>query len=130
MYKEMVPNNNLIRLPKRAEIEAKQIEEIAKTMCKNYGGCSQCMFFSSCDVKSFALRLQEADYRKQQKAEWNLRKNYDAGSLLISCSLCNYTKRLPMTSSHSDDQALFRDFVEEHQFCPNCGAQMKGGTQK
>ena len=42
----------------------KQIEEIAKTMCKNYGGCSKCMFFSSCDVKSFAMRLHEKGYRK------------------------------------------------------------------
>lgn len=42
----------------------KQIKEMAKTMCKNYGGCSKCMFFPSCDVKSFAMRLHENGYRK------------------------------------------------------------------
>ncbi len=42
----------------------KQIEEMAKVLCKNYGGCGNCMFFPSCDVKPLAILLHDADYRK------------------------------------------------------------------
>lgn len=48
----------------------KQIEEMARTMCKSYGGCNRCMFFQSCDVKSFAMRMYDAGYRKQSEGEW------------------------------------------------------------
>ena len=47
--------------------QQKQVEAMAKTMCKNYGDCHQCMFFASCDVKSFALRMHEADYHKSSE---------------------------------------------------------------
>ena len=43
-------------------------ENMAKVMCKNFGGCNACMYLTSCDVKSFALRLNEAQYTTKAEA--------------------------------------------------------------
>lgn len=43
-------------------------ENMAKIMCKNYGGCHTCMYFASCDIKSFALRLNDAQYTTKAEA--------------------------------------------------------------
>lgn len=42
------------------------VDEIALTMCKNYGNCNQCMLFPNCDVKSFALRLNDDGYHRKE----------------------------------------------------------------
>ena len=86
----------------------KQIEEMAKAMCKNYGNCNRCIAFVACDVKSFALRLHEQGYRKQEQGEW-LRKQTMIRTLTAKnhiCSVCG------------------NEVARCTPYCAECGAEM------
>lgn len=87
----------------------KQIEEMAKIMCKptaNKGNCKRCGFHKQCSKFDDARDLYNAGYRKQSDGEWI--KKYDKAPRYV-CSVCNH---------------LFNN--KEYKFCPNCGAKMKG----
>ena len=64
--------------------------------------------------KTAAERLYNADYRKQSEGEWI---KHDSMPLSRQCGNCKgwYTK-------HSILQ-------HDYNFCPNCGAKMKGGGE-
>ena len=92
----------------------KQIEEMAKVMCGYYGTekCYDCRYCCDCHIKHEADRLYNAGYRKQSEGEWlvNWRSTfpqYEPSE--YECSICGY-KRTVL-----------------HNYCPNCGARMKGG---
>ena len=78
----------------------KQIIEIKECIDAVYG--ADCAYF---DVDGFAIanEIFNAGYRKQSEGEWIPHEGYE------ECGLC-HTK------------TMF-----EHNFCPNCGAKMKGG---
>lgn len=98
--------------------EEKQIEEMLGIQCVFYGECEKCPVYGS---GSYALerkctvtcrRLYEAGYRKQRGGEWEqqLRPYEDE----IKCTACG---------------ALFNvidNCTEKFNYCPNCGAKMKG----
>ena len=86
----------------------KNITEMATAMCKNYGGCNQCMFYPSCDVRSHALRVYDDGWRKQIEAEWTL--NRDGSG---TCSNCHFTQRGVY------DQDSYQ------RYCGCCGTKMK-----
>lgn len=89
----------------------KQIEEIAKILlidCE--GACTDCEYYgrydgSLCIPMRLANELYNAGYRKQIEGEW-LRYGYDS----MKCSLCG---KVNTNYNHNN-------------FCPNCGARMKG----
>ena len=100
--------------------ENKQIEEITKVLCADYGNCEGCPFavcfadYSTCNAKEQAERIvTDKGYRKVERGEWieqvkvarqsNLKPLY-----YYQCSLCRVylTKRA--------------------NYCPNCGADMRG----
>lgn len=94
----------------------KQIEEMAKYSCTSceWAVCGdQCLLDrtpSECDLAlTVANTIYNAGYRKQSEGEWRLGKS----GCMYFCSACNY-------AAHPREE-------EEWNFCPNCGAKMKGG---
>ena len=98
----------------------KQIEEMEKNLCQNDFCSSECRGHcrlganSYCrDVEIIAEKLYNAGYRKQSEGEW---LEIDDGVLIgdgkhLECSECGAWKKDKQRSN----------------FCPNCGAKMKGG---
>lgn len=88
----------------------KQIEEMARSMCNCYdeGYCR--MDGKLCDLECGSYKeseiFYEAGYRKQSEGEWI---NLEPEIGLFACSLCDH-----------------RILRAECNFCPNCGAKMKG----
>jgi hypothetical protein len=94
-----------------------QIKEIAKVLCEKYDTehCKVCDHNGRCMVRLEAELVYEAGYRKQSEpiscghekgGEWE-----QSGLRNPKCSLCrtyNY---------------------EKSNYCPNCGAKMKGGAE-
>lgn len=92
-----------------------QIEEMGK-LCPFYeeGKCNlledeaaECNF--DCDMCDFARTLYNAGYRKQKEGEWIIK-----GLANPKCSACNSYNRCG----------------DKSDFCPNCGAHMRGGKNE
>jgi hypothetical protein len=95
--------------------EEKQIEEMARFMCANYdeekrlcGGGLECDH--DCWAYREATHLYNAGYRKQSEGEWKM-KVYP----ITSCSVCGVLRSV--------------EYQQGWNFCPNCGAKMKGGAE-
>lgn len=86
----------------------KQIEEMAKDLAKHSffynGGCLM-------NYSNTAKLLYNAGYRKQSEGEWI--DVEDTFLYRYKCSLCGEIKLGKMTN-----------------FCPNCGAKMKGADNE
>lgn len=86
----------------------KQIEEMAKDICKLGKPCEKCSAYpDACKAVKYAERFYNADYRKQSEGEW-IYQEYSMGHYVGKCSLCECE-------------------ADMTKFCPNCGARMKGG---
>ena len=100
----------------------KQIEEMAFDLCR----IDTCKHLpqAECDKTTCAHceaeALYNAGYRKQMVGEWIFKEEKDA----FFCSLCDQEALI---------DASFKgiDFViaELSDFCPHCGAKMKGGAE-
>ena len=90
-----------------------QIDEMAKDICKLGKPCSECSAYpDACKAVKYAERFYTADYRKQIEGKW-IFEHESYGKML--CSNCK-------------EEALVNDRNEyvDSDFCPNCGARMKG----
>lgn len=90
--------------------EEKQIEEMAKIIASScYKSCSECnseaIDGTACIEVRSAEALYNAGYRKQIEGEWKKRGNEK------TCSLCKF---------------IYYSNNDEWNFCPTCGAKMKG----
>ena len=94
-------------------MKEKQIEEMAELMCDEYdnGICRTDRY--ECNHNCYyhnkaAQRLYEAGYRKQSEGEWKKGNMPTYGG--YKCSVCGGNT-----------------IHYKANFCPNCGAKMKGG---
>ena len=78
--------------------ENEQIQEIAKIAAKSD---------DTCRAATIAKAIYNADYRKVKRGEWKLGKS----GCMYFCPKCNY-------AAHPRE-------VEEWDFCPRCGADMR-----
>lgn len=67
--------------------------------------------------------IYNAGYRKQREGEWVL--EYETYGKMI-CSTCK--EEAPLTYELDNLYQLCTVYVKK-QFCPNCGAKMKGGAE-
>lgn len=96
----------------------KQIEEVSVAICKSRGAyngynCRKCGMHERCLYQDIAVAVYKAGYRKQSEGEWIFEHEF-YGNML--CSNCK-------------EKALVNECNEyvDSNFCPNCGAKMKGG---
>lgn len=90
----------------------KQIEEMARDLCRLSCKCEECqtvltMKKDRCKAKIYAKRAYEKGYCKQSEGEWT----YSENGKTMKCTRC----RLRMKT------------YDVRRYCPNCGAKMKGG---
>lgn len=96
----------------------KQIEEMTKITCSMY--CrdrdKKCAGVQECDMKCLQYQrcevLYNAGYRKQTEGKWLTKGDFFH---VFACSVCGSTVDFPF-------QRTF--------YCPNCGANMKGGAEQ
>ena len=106
LFKQALTEGVNRRIDKTIE-EEKQIEEIARIICKstsNEGNCGKCGFNKQCSKFKDATNLYNAGYRKQSVGEWE-----QYGLRNPQCSLCHKYN------------------IEKSNYCSHCGAKMKGG---
>ena len=91
--------------------EEKQIEEMAKVCTDKCKEChnEECRK-STQSQHCIAENLYNAGYRKQIVGEWKM-KVYP----ITSCSVCGILRSV--------------EYQQGWNFCPNCGAKMKGGAE-
>lgn len=93
----------------------KQIEEMALDICKSRlvaedgDACRKCRQHNNCLYQEIAYGLYNAGYRKQSEGEW-IEQAYGE----LKCSECGIIQE---------------DYPHRYNFCPNCGAKMKGGAE-
>ena len=98
-----------------------QIEEMAKILSEDCGSCENCKALGStqdgidCTDYYYARKLYHAGYRKQSEGEWIGSDQTDE----YICSLCGGIAPVDCEKE---------DFYKSN-FCPNCGAHMKGGAE-
>ena len=105
--------------------EKKQIEEMARILASDCGKCRECDHFhkeikgiDSCYFR-YAEMLQSAGYRKQSEGEWvdNDRNGVHINGYMV-CSVCDVM--IPTCDNN-------RYCLPRLDYCPRCGAKMKGG---
>ncbi len=99
----------------------KQIEEMAKVIEET----ERKKMDSHCDlpsVEEYATDLYTAGYRKQSEGEWVI-VEYE----YVTCSKCGHYHWSGCDSTAEAKERLAKGDVPN--FCPNCGASMKGGAE-
>ena len=101
-----------------------QIEEIAREMCHLSAECKTCQICNEryycdddfCYFQCVAKEIINHGYRKQSEGEWVQQPiPYEDE---IVCSVCGANFN------------ILDNCTEKFDFCPHCGAKMKGGEQE
>ena len=109
----------------------KQIEEMAKILCFDYGGCDKCSISNPlcetpCTILDDCEALYNAGYRKQSEGKWI---DKDGQSVKF-----NATDGCPEKSCYCSVCGEWLVGSDEYpcngNFCPNCGAYMKGEKEE
>jgi hypothetical protein len=101
----------------KEQIEEKNIRGIARVLCDAHEPCSKCVW-RKCDVWNRAVRLYNAGYRKQKEGEW-IEKSEDKDEYYEYCYKCSVCGKWSIMEEE-----------EFSNFCPNCGAHMRGGKNE
>ena len=88
-----------------------KVLEMTTDICRHQNVCNDvCKPISACDALRYAERAVEAGYVKQREGT-----NISDYPSLFECSVCHWYD--------GGD-------TSEYNYCPNCGAKMKGGDEK
>ena len=111
---------------KEAELQKNQIEEMARviqdTWLPRMEGMNTVgeLRIGSRDADRIATNLYNASYRKQKEGEWIVVNEYNDYRMCkeakIACSVCGHKPK-------------YEWYLSDINFCPNCGAKMKGGAE-
>ena len=106
----------------------KQISEMTKDICEmQYKGMKCAICDTGCDCRMFAEALYNAGYRKQSEGEWIPYESESYGgndeTTWYKCSNCGKDAY----GRCWDDEWYSMPICSE--YCPNCGAKMKGGAE-
>ena len=98
----------------------KQIQEMAADICRVKQNCNDvCNPVNSCMALKYAYRAYMAGYRKQINSEWVCDSRVVGYSeTLINEHCANCGRKVTRT-----------DKQPQVNYCPNCGAKMKGGAE-
>ena len=104
----------------------KQIEQMMQDHCVYYGQCSECPVYpkswdpyGACFIA--CKMLYKAGYRKQSEGEWK-QTTEPLGAHDVDCVECSSCGE-SWVLDEDFDYDVVKDFWN---FCPNCGARMKG----
>ena len=117
--------------------EERQIEEMARIICKptsNRGDCEKCGFKKQCSKFDDATALYNADYHKQSYGEWEWFEEWSPSTTEHprECDECGWRCGECKTAL-ADTVGGYWDNPDEKpnlNFCPDCGAKMKGGDKE
>ncbi len=98
----------------------KQIEEMADDVRRIRES-----YFGQADYL-FAMKLYEDGYRKQSEGEWVDQYNGKYDNPIYVCSVC---RRGTLLKPDINELGNIQMIQALSQFCPNCGAKMKGGAE-
>lgn len=88
-----------------------EISQVLKNVCTGVSIEQSCTFADCNECRAKAL--YNAGYRKVKQGEWQIRKSVVEADLF--CSNCGYQYTEAEPSQ-----------IELYNYCPNCGAHMKG----
>ena len=89
----------------------REIKEMIQEVCPSYPlACKYCMVDEDCGTIEMVAHLYNAGYRKQSEGE-DLSEYNGA----FECSLCHWSDWDTMTGD-----------TNSYNYCPNCGARMRG----
>lgn len=98
-----------------------KIVEMAKDICRVKHICNNvCKPISACDALRYAERAVEAGYCKQSEGHWFIRE-YE----YFTCSECGCDLWNGCDCTSEAKEMIAKGDIPN--FCPNCGAKMKGG---
>lgn len=93
-----------------------QIEELARALYGTTLSWAECV--------NFAGDLYSRGFRLQREGKWIDRYNGEFANSLYICSLCDERAPLYIKADELGNEQIVQMLS---QFCPNCGAKMKGG---
>ncbi len=99
---------------KKEQPMKEQIEEMAKIL-KDYTKKNHIMA-SHVILEDYAEQLYNAGYHKQKEGEW--KQQHGSYEDQIMCSVCGASFN------------IIENCTEQFDFCPNCGAHMRGGKNE
>ena len=107
----------------------KQIEEMAKIFCGMKNGCDGCMWGKvHCNERNYAVEIYNAGYRKQSEGEWLVNAWSEKSQKWIVIPYIKHQHIDPFCSLCKSHALLDgAEFGVASNYCPNCGAKMKGG---
>jgi hypothetical protein len=107
----MLSAKNLGKRKEKTMSKDKQIEEMANIISSKINGAN----FD--DVSDAVVALYDAGYRKQSEGEWEYEQLDNFRKYKVTCPFCK--------SYYIGNYDAYDD-PEYFNFCPECGAKMKG----
>ena len=110
----------------------KQIEEMAKSLNRC---ASVCEDGCSCSEKEHAEALYNAGYRKQSEGEWVKKHRHRGGYETVTGVDSIGEKHTITLDTRCEYDDLYCSICGKQaadnflNYCPNCGAKMKGGAE-
>lgn len=94
-------------------------QSIPSTKMDEFENCRYCRLLDEEQVKDLIDEQPTADVRENVKGEWQVREEIENNCYIVRCSNCHAKVRV-------GGNVLYDSKIELNNFCPNCGADMRG----